>query len=514
MRFEVISEPLESLSADAVVEGLYQEDEPKIGEGYLLPELGKAILSELKRRQFDSKEGEVCVLPLLGNKKIKYLIVVGVGKKRNYEQDQLRSIGAKAAKAANGVKIKKLIFHPDLIKRAKDVVEGVQGLTEGVELGGYNFSSYRKSTVQEDAKKHRLEDIVFVSLDRQSKLKIEKGLENGKMISEAVCLARDLVNTPSMDMHPEGMASVAQSLAGRGTGIACKVIDRAGMEKLGMRASMAVGQGSVFEPKLVHLTYRPTSRVPRTTLREGREKDVKKIALVGKAVTFDSGGLSLKPAEHMIDMKIDMAGAASVLGVFKALPHLNLNVEVHGVFIAVENMPSGSAYRPGDVVSAMDGTTIEVENTDAEGRITLADAIAYSALKIKPDAIIDLATLTGAVIIALGSDVTALLSSNKELKSALINAASSAHESMWELPLYQPYKDLIKSKIADVKNVGGRPGGVITAALFLEKFTHNIPWAHLDIAGPSYCEKETRPEWVIGGTGWGVRLLLNYLKNL
>ncbi|MDD2785485.1 MAG: leucyl aminopeptidase [Patescibacteria group bacterium] len=504
MRFEITGEALESLSADAVVEGLYQEDEPKIGEGYLPPELGKAVLSELKRRQFDSKEGEVCVLPLLGNKKIKYLIVVGVGKKRNYEQDQLRSIGAKAVKAANGIKIKKLIFHPDLIKRAKDVAEGVQGLTEGVELGSYNFSSYKKHTAQEGAKKHKLEDVVFVSLDRQIKSKIEKGLETGKMASEAVCLARDLVNTPSMDMHPDQMAFVAQSLAGRGTGITCKVIDKTGMEKLGMRASIAVGQGSVFETKLIHLVYHPATK----------KKDLKKIALVGKAVTFDSGGLSLKSAEHMIDMKIDMAGAASVLGVFKALPHLNLNVEVHGVFIAVENMPSGSAYRPGDVVSAMDGTTIEVENTDAEGRITLADAIAYSALKIKPDAIIDLATLTGAVIIALGSDVTALLSSNKELKSALINAANSAHESMWELPLYQPYKDLIKSKIADVKNVGGRPGGVITAALFLEKFTHNIPWAHLDIAGPSYCEKETRPEWVIGGTGWGVRLLLNYLKNL
>ena len=202
----------------------------------------------------------------------------------------------------------------------------------------------------------------------------------------------------------------------------------------------------------------------------------------------------------MNDMKIDMAGAAAVLGLFKALPDLKPRCEVHGLFIAAENMPSGSAYRPGDIVAAMDGTTIEVENTDAEGRVTLADALAYAALKIKPQAIVDLATLTGAVI--------------KELKQLLQSASQESGEPMWELPLFKPYGDLIKSKIADVRNVGGRAGGVITAALFLEKFVHDVPWAHIDIAGPSYAEKETRAEWPVGGTGWGVRLLLNYLASL
>ncbi|MHB8831027.1 MAG: leucyl aminopeptidase [Patescibacteria group bacterium] len=502
MRYSILSEPFSGLQADAVVEGLFQEDKPKIGEGYLSPELSKAILAELKRREFDAKEGDVCVLPLLGHRTFKHLIIVGVGKKRNYEQDQLRSMGAKVIKAANSFRAKKIVFHPELLKRAKDQVEGTQALVEGIELGGYHFASYHKRTADEHAKKHQAEEILLLAFDRSSRLKIEKGMALGKLLAEATILARDMVNTPSMDMYPEQMVKIAQSFSGRGTGITCKVLDRAGMEKLGMKASLAVGQGSMHEPKFVHLVYKPS-----------KPKYPKKIALVGKALTFDSGGLSLKPSEHMTDMKIDMAGAAAVLGVFKALSQLKPSVEVHGIFIAVENMPSGSAYRPGDVVTAMDGTTIEVENTDAEGRVTLADALSYATHKIKPQVIVDLATLTGAVITALGSDMTGLFCGNKELKTSLFEAAQASGEQMWELPLYQPYKELIKSKIADVKNLGGRAGGVITSALFLEKFVHDVPWAHLDIAGTAYAEKESKPEWVQGGTGWGVRLLLNYLRQ-
>jgi leucyl aminopeptidase len=501
MRYEILSGNLNQTSADAVVEGLFQETNFKIGEGYLPPETSKAILAELKRREFDAKEGDVYVLPLLGFKNFKYLIVIGLGKKSNYAADQLRAVGAKAIKAANSFRAQKIVFHPDWLKKAKDLVIGSQALVEGIELGGYHFANYHKRTAGEHRKKHKAEEIVLLAADRVSKIKIEKGVGLGKVFAEATILARDMVNTPSMDMHPEQMVKIAQSLTGRGTNITCKVTDKVGMEKLGMHASLAVGRGSDHEPKFVHLVYRPKS------------KRAKKIVLVGKALTFDSGGLSLKPADSMTDMKIDMAGAAAVLGVFKALPYLKLNVEVHGLFIAVENMPGGAAYRPGDVVAAMDGTTIEVENTDAEGRITLADALSYATHKIKPQVIVDLATLTGAAIVALGSDLTALFCSHKELKAALMDASKNSGENLWELPLYQPYKELIKSKIADIRNVGGRPGGAITAALFLEKFVHDVPWAHLDIAGPAYAEKESKPEWVCGGTGWGVRLILNYLKN-
>ncbi|MDD5438240.1 MAG: leucyl aminopeptidase [Patescibacteria group bacterium] len=503
MKYEIIpSGGLAEVTADAIVEGLYQEDQPKIGQGYLPEVTTKAVLAELRRREFDAKEGDVYVLPLLGFKQFKYLIVIGLGKKNNYDANQLRAVGAKAIKAANGYRAQKIVFHPDWLRKAKDLVGGIQALVEGIELGGYHFASYRKRTAAEQQKKHKAEEIVLMAEDRISRVKIEKGLELGKLFSEATILARDMVNTPSMDMHPEQMVSIAQSLAARGTNVTCKVFDKAGMEKLGMKASLAVGQGSKHEPRFVHLVYKP------------KQRSTKKIALIGKGLTFDSGGLSLKPADHMTDMKIDMAGAAAVIGVFKALPLLKPRVEVHGLFIAAENMPGGGAYRPGDVVAALDGTTIEVENTDAEGRITLADALSYAALRIKPQAMVDLATLTGAVIVALGSDISGLFCSNKELKTALVQAAGEAGETVWELPLYQPYKEQNKSKIADIRNVGGRPGGSITAALFLEKFTHDVPWAHIDVAGPVYAEKESKPEWVNGGTGWGVRLLLNYLRNL
>ncbi|HPN15243.1 MAG TPA: leucyl aminopeptidase [bacterium] len=470
---------------------------------FLSPDLASAVSAELKRREFQGKEGESCVLPLFQNKQVKHLIFIGLGKKRLLESQSVRSFTARAIKAANGVQAGELSFDPGLMDDLEDFSAGLQAAAEGLELAAYHFSVYKKRTAKEAVKKYKVESAVFYTRDKKNTLKSQKVLEWAKVYSEAVFLGRDLVNTPSMHMHPAEMVKVAQSLAVRGSGISCKVFDKEAMAKLGMHASLAVGQGSVHEPKFVHLIYKPKI-----------SRKAKKLVLVGKAVTFDSGGLSIKPADGMIDMKIDMAGAASVLGVFKALAKIKPKAEVHGLFAAVENIPSGSAYRPGDVVAAMDGTTIEVENTDAEGRITLADALAYGTQKIKPDYMIDLATLTGAVIIALGSDITGMFCSNQDLKNKLQQASDAAGELMWELPLHAPYRELIKSKIADVKNVGGRPAGTITAALFLEKFVGQTPWAHLDIAGPSYAEKENKPELPVGGTGWGIRTLLHLIRGL
>ncbi|MDP3793619.1 MAG: leucyl aminopeptidase, partial [Candidatus Uhrbacteria bacterium] len=308
------------------------------------------------------------------------------------------------------------------------------------------------------------------------------------------------VNTPSMEMTPKKLAEVAQSLAKRGSGISIKILDAAKMEKLGMRAALAVGKGSQHAPVGMHLIYRPKGKIK------------KKIAVIGKAVTFDSGGLSLKPADGMMTMKCDMAGAAAVIGLFQALPDLAPNVEVHGIFLAVENMPSGTAYRPGDVVKAMNGTMIEVLNTDAEGRVTLADALSYAAT-LKPDVMIDLATLTGACVVALGEDISGLMSNDRKLAERLLLAAKQSGEGLWELPLFEPYQELIKSKVGDIKNIGGRSAGAITAGLFLSHFVNKIPWAHLDIAGPAYIEKETRPDVPYGGSGSGVRLLARYLQG-
>lgn len=490
-------------NSEAVVVGLFS------GEGLekelfcLSQDLITAVSAELKRREFIGKEGESCVLSVFQHKQVQHLIFIGLGKKRALESENIRSFTARALKMANGIQVKSLAFDPGLMDDFADYTTGLQSASEGLELAGYHFSIYKKRTAKETVKKHKVEEAVFYTHDKKIVGKAQKALDLAKVYVEATFLGRDLVNTPSMHMHPGEMVKVAQSLAVKGSGVSCKVFNKEAMAKLGMQASLAVGQGSVHEPKFVHLIYKP--KIARRT---------KKIVLVGKAVTFDSGGLSIKPADGMIDMKIDMAGAASVLGVFKALSKIQPKVEVHGLFVAVENMPSGSAYRPGDVVSAMDGTTIEVENTDAEGRITLADTLAYGAQKIKPDYMIDLATLTGAVIIALGSDITGLFCSHQDLKNRLQQAARPAGELMWELPLHPSYRELIKSKIADVKNVGGRPAGTITAALFLEKFVGQIPWAHLDIAGPSYAEKENKPELPIGGTGWGVRTLLNLIRGL
>ncbi len=504
MKYIIKTEEIGSYASDVLVVGIWQSESINISIQTLSASLNSAITTELKRRSFVGKDGEMSMIPVLGQGKIKHILFAGMGEKKKYQDTHLRSMAARIVKQANSIKAKSIVLDSGITSSIKKTIDGAQYLAEGFELGSYQFTSFRKLTQKDEEKKKTLTEVIISLKDSKQVKELEQGIVVGQIYSAGTILARDLVNTPAMTMHPGEMVKVAQSLSGRNTGITCKVRGREEMSKLGMQASIAVGSGSMHEPKFVHLVYKPKKS----------SKNTKKIALIGKAVTFDAGGLNLKPSDGITDMKIDMAGSASVLGVFKALPDLQPNVEVHGLFIAVENMPGGRAYRPGDVISAMDGTTIEVENTDAEGRITLADALAYASLKIKPDYMIDLATLTGAVIIALGSEITGMLGTSVDIKKALNNASKQSGEFLWELPMHSHYRELIKSKIADVRNVGGRPAGVITAAQFLEKFIHDIPWVHLDIAGPSYAEKEFKPELPIGGTGWGVRMLLNYLRDL
>jgi leucyl aminopeptidase len=504
MQYTFNSTEIGSYPADILALGVFNGDNFKIKLPSCCTDILSFVEQELKRRDFNGKDGEAVLLPLLNGGKIKHLLFLGLGEKKKFQDHQLRSLSARIVKQANGVKAKTAILDVTLFNAVKDEAQAMQALVEGFELGSYQFTSFRKHTEKDELKKKTLAEVIISHKDAKFQKDMQKGMDVGMAYAKGTILARDLVNTPSMNMHPGEMAKVAESISGKQTGITCKVRNSEQMTKLGMHASLAVGRASEHEPVFVHLVYKPKKQ----------SKNLKKIVLIGKAVTFDSGGLNLKPENGMTDMKIDMAGAATVLGVFKSLSALNINAEVHGLFIAVENMPGGSAYRPGDVVSAMDGTTIEVENTDAEGRITLADALAYASLKIKPDCMIDLATLTGAVIIALGSEITGMLGTSSEIKKALTSASKQSGEHLWELPMHSHYRELIKSKIADVKNVGGRPAGVITAAQFLEKFIHEIPWVHLDIAGPSYAEKEFKPEVPVGGTGWGVRTLLNYLGQL
>lgn len=461
--------------------------------------LGGAITEAIVSKRFEGKSEQQLVFPTYGKIRPRHVVVLGSGK-RGMKMDALRQLGGRMAQMARELCASTATaVWP--VARSTEARVAAQAIAEGVWLGGYRFHAYRGTQHKKEAKVRELKKLLIIDGDAKALRAASEGIRKARILSEATNLARDLVNTPSGDMTPAHLVEVAQSLAGHGSGITCRILDKTAMERLGMRAALAVARGSMHPPAGVHLRY--TARGAKKT-----------IALVGKAVTFDSGGLSLKPADGMKTMKIDMAGAAAVLGLFKVLAEMKSNVNVHGIFLAVENMPSGSAYRPGDIVTAMDGTTIEVLNTDAEGRITLADALIYAGRQ-KPDMIVDLATLTGACVSALGEEMAGLLTKHEGLAHKLLAAAEETGEPVWRLPLFEGYLPQIRSKIADLKNIGGGHGaGAITAALFLKYFVGQIPWAHLDIAGPAYIEQESRPDQPYGASGYGVRLLQAFLEKI
>lgn len=462
--------------------------------------LGGAISQLIEQDHFEGKLGQVMVFPTFGKIQAKRVAVIGLGDKKNFNLDSVRKIGGHVVKLAMNARAESVatILHGAGVG-GLDPKNAAQALAEGMLLSAYRFHVYHGTLRKKEKLPHEVKSVTLCESEGRISKAAQEGLERGRVLAESTNLARDLVNTPSEHMGPLELAMEAKKTVGKG--VTVKTLDREEMLELGMTAALAVARGSQVPPVGVHLAYKP----------KGAKK---KIAIVGKAVTFDSGGLNIKPGDSMTTMKIDMAGAASVIGLFKALPQLGLSVEVHGIFLAVENMPSGNAYRPGDVVKAMDGTTIEILNTDAEGRVTLADALCY-AKNLEPDYIIDLATLTGACVVALGEDIAGLMSTNGKLAQKIVDASRETGEPVWELPLYEPYNDHIKSKIADIKNVGARgQAGTISAGLFLKPFVGSVPWAHLDIAGPSYTEKESRPDQPYGASGFGVRLLARLLGKM
>jgi leucyl aminopeptidase len=467
-------------------------------------EMDQALLGAfsalLESGQFEGKEGECVLFTPLGKTKPKRVVFLGMGSKDDASLDSLRKCGGRLIRIAREHKAGTMSLAMPIVSEVSSR-DATQALAEGMLLGAYRFHTFKGTQHKKEKEPREVKRIVFLEETSKSVKAMMEGIERGRAFADATIFARNLVNTPSSDMAPMQLAEAARSLAVRGSGVTCKVLDQKTMERMGMHAALAVARGSMHPPVGAHLVYRPA-------------KAKKRVAIVGKAVTFDSGGLSIKPADSMMTMKIDMAGAAAVIGLFQLLPFLKPNVEVHGIFLAVENMPSGTAYRPGDVVTAMDGTTIEVLNTDAEGRVTLADALSY-AKKQEPDMIVDLATLTGACVVALGEEVAAVLGTNDPLIQKLLAASQESGEPVWQLPLHGPYAQHIKSKIADIKNIGGGHGaGVITAAHFLRTFVGDTPWAHLDVAGPTYTERETRPDQPYGASGYGVRLLARFLSKM
>ena len=370
-----------------------------------------------------------------------------------------------------------------------------QAITEGALLGVYSF---RKHITKKEDEPGEIKQLSIVVRDKDSRL-VESACHKGRVLAEAANFARDMVNEPANFMTPTQMAELAKKLA-QDYSLELTILDREEMQKLGMGALLGVAQGSCQPPKFIVLKYK------------GKASDEIDLALVGKGITFDSGGISLKPADKMEEMKGDMAGGAAVMAAISAIARLKLGLNVSAIVPAVENLPSGSALKPGDVLTAITGKTIEIISTDAEGRLILADALGYTA-KLKPKLIVDAATLTGAIEIALGDICTGAFGNNQGLVDRIIAAGAQAGEIMWQMPLYDDYKEQNKSDVADIKNVGGRKAGAITAAKFLAEFVGDTPWVHLDIAGTSFIDKE-RKYLPKGATGVPVRTLVNLAQSI
>ena len=462
-----------------------------------LADLDRAVGGVLLRcaidEEFKGAEGQQLSLHSHGKAGPQRILVLGLGREKDQDRtlDQLRGAAARAVKAAKAAGAKTLaIAWPWAADAA--LPREVQAAAEGASLGAYVFDRYKK-----EKKPFKLQRVELLSPVKPSRAIVEAA-RYGVAIAEAVNAARDLVNEPAGRITPRALAAEARHIA-KVHGLHFQVLPRAQIKKLGMNLFLGVAQGSVEEPQLVKLSWEPRRATGRP------------VALVGKAITFDSGGLSLKTASGMEDMKVDMAGAAAVISALRLVAALKPPFAVHGYFGACENMPSGNAYKPGDVIVGKSGTSVEVLNTDAEGRLVLADVLAW-AVEEKPAAVIDLATLTGAILVALGPWITGLFSNDDALAGELQAAARTAGESIWRMPLPPEMEELIKSPVADLKNTGGRYGGAINAALFLQHFVGKVPWAHLDIAGPASVDKE-RGYNPRGGTGAGVRLLAEWIRR-
>jgi leucyl aminopeptidase len=479
-----------------VVNKFFGEKEPLSETGAVNDALDGKLFKFMREDKFKAKQGATYLFRTNGAIPAKRVLLVGLGKREEFGLEAVRQVAAATVNVAKGLGVKSIV---SILHGAGEgdlkAAECSRAMVEGARLAYYTFETYKKKPA-----KKRVQTLEIVSRNGRDVRNAQKGIELGEIMARGTMFARDLVNTPAQDMHPESLVEVAKEIA-KGVGsIRVRVYDREALERMGAGSLLGVAQGSDHPPYMVHMTYKPA--------RPSR----KKIALVGKAVTFDSGGLSLKPSQYMATMKCDMAGSAAVLGAFAVMADLAPRCEVHGIFGAVENMPSGKALRPGDVLRAMNKKTIEVLDTDAEGRLTLADTLSF-AVKQKPTAIIDLATLTGACVVALGEEITGVMSNDDDLASHIIEASLTAGEKMWRLPLEKNYKKLLKSEVADMTNLGNRWGGALTAGLFLEEFVEKTPWVHLDIAGPAFAEREIDAYTHKGATGHAVRTLLSYLKS-
>jgi len=449
--------------------------------------------------EFKGRELQTCVLHTWKTLPWEKVLLVGLGRAKSVTRAGLVRAAAAAARKAGKTSCQRLtILLPIRGADKLPLPVQAQSIAEGILIGAYRFDQFK--TTSKENSDSELKEVVIAVSPRDRKLVVE-AIHVGDKLAAATNYAREIANLPGNVIYPEKVADEALKL-GRQYGLRVKVWNRAQLEKEKFGGILAVGTGSERDPRFIQIEYSPRAHTSRSA---------RPVVLVGKAITFDSGGISIKPSDKMDEMKFDKCGGVAVLGAMRAIAELKLSVPVVGLIAAAENMPSATSYRPGDIVTTYSGKTIEVLNTDAEGRIVLGDALGY-ANRFKPQAVIDLATLTGACVIALGSHAAGLFSNNDKLTERLRAAADATGERVWPFPLWDEYHDMIKSPVADIKNTGGRYGGAITAAAFLQKFVGEHPWAHLDIAGTAWTTEE-KPWLARGGTAYGVRLLVEMLRN-
>lgn len=496
MQVEANRGPIEELDVQALAVAVFKNEKSDDGFVKRLDQLsGGLVSSALEAEEFSGKEGETAYFHLVGNTQLKArrLLLVGVGDAGDYKAAQVSQMSGTAVRSLRSKNVKSIAVIP----RAPDeAAETAATVVQGAYIALFDPDKYR--TVE---KEEKTIDRLIVAIEGAEEDSLQRGVKSGVIVGESINFTRDLANEPGAYMTPSDMAERAREIANE-FGLSVDVLDEARMEQEGMGSLLSVSRGSDQPAKLIILKYTPAN--PVTGNKE-------LLAFVGKGVTFDSGGISLKPGENMELMKYDMTGGATVLGAMRAIAQLKPPIPVLGVAPCTENLPSGKATKPGDVVKAMTGKTIEVINTDAEGRLILADAIAY-ARKLGATKIIDMATLTGAVSIALGDVNAAVLGTDQELIDEIIVAGREVGEKFWQLPLDKEYSKQIKSDIADIKNVGGRKAGTITAAAFLKEFADGISWAHLDIAGTAWAD-EAKPYRSKGPTGIAVRTLLRIVDR-
>lgn len=493
MKVSIEKSDLANVSCDVLIVGIHKGSTMPRQLQDLDAKLGSPISHLQKDGHFTADWGKFYHLSTFGKSSVKSLLLIGLGESKDFSLERLRRASGLASKIAPdfGKRIVTALGLLDI--RSTLLPQRIQAIAEGAMLSAYRFDKYRSKDKQDD------EPSLLILSERHDD-DIKQVMREGSIVSGMVNLARDLVHSPPSVMTPEQMAKVARKIAAD-YGCSSRVFGRDEIYSKNLHGLYAVSKGSTQEPRFIIL--------------EHRHKDARKtLCFIGKGITFDSGGISIKPADGMDEMKTDMAGAAAVMGAIGAISQLDLKINVIGIMPCSENMPGASAYKPGDIIKTHSKKTVEVLNTDAEGRIVLADALSYAEKNYKPDAIIDVATLTGACMVALGREAAGLISNDDKLADRIIHASQVSSERVWRLPLYDEYRDAVKSKIADVKNTGLPKGeaGAITAGAFLESFVEKAPWAHLDIAGPA-CHKDEKDYIPKGGSGFGVRLLVHLAKG-